>query len=170
VKTNSRGRRNGEAGFSIVEVMFATGVLVVGLVGAASAVTSLANLRRTYTETQAAITAARAQIEEIREMPFNEILPTYQNGVGFTVDADADGISDLKEPTTLSTSTSTSNYTGPLTVGGNPVLGRVDAEVVTDVPPAAVGKLIRCIVRVRWNGVSGTREIRLVTMVSDGGN
>ena len=168
MNTHSRGRRRGNAGFSIVEIMLATGVLVVGLVGAASAVTSLANLRRTYTETQAAITVARAELERIREMPFNQILPTYQNGVAFTVDADGDGAGDLSSPSP--NQTAGNPYYGPLTVGGTPTLGRVDAEVVTSVPPAALGKLLRCVARVRWSGINGTREVRLVTMVSDGGS
>ena len=141
------GSRRG--GFTLVEVLLSSGMLVIGLVAVAAAVTSLALLRRTYTETQLATAAARTKLEQLRGEDFDTLLVNYGNGVAFTVDLNGDGYPDLAP-----------------TVGQN-VPGSIRVEDVVDVPPAALGKLRRAIATVQWRGVTGDRQVRLVTLLSN---
>lgn len=141
-----RGRRGG---FTLVEVLLSSGMLVVGLVAVAAAVTSLAVLRRTYTETQLATSAARTMLERVRAEDFSTLLVNYQNAVDFAVDLDGDGYPDLAP---------TAGHNAP---------GSIQVEQADGVPVAAIGKLLRAIATVRWRGVSGDRQVRLVTLISD---
>lgn len=141
----------GARGFTLVEVILSTGVLVVGVVALAAGVTSLSQLRRTTTETQRAVTAARTRLEQLRGEDFSTLVTNYGVPVGFAVDLDGDGYPDL-DP-----------------VAGAAEAGSIEVQVVTDVPASAVGQLLRGVATVRWRGVGGDREVRLVTMISDPG-
>src|SRR5262245_13555846 len=144
-------RRGGwrRRGFTLVEVLIGNGILLVGLVGVAAGLNALTNLRRSYTEVQAATAAARAQLEIVRAADFDDLLATYGGGVAFGVDMNGDGTSDLTPS------------------GGAANSGTIVVETVGGLPAAAVGRLLRAIATVQWRGVSGDRTVRLVTLLSD---
>ncbi|HET6202178.1 MAG TPA: hypothetical protein VFI25_05180 [Planctomycetota bacterium] len=152
-----RGKARGSRGFTLVEILIANGVLLVGLVGVAAGLNALTNLRRSYTEVEAATAAARAQLEQVRAADFDTLLTTYGGGVPFGVDMNGDGTSDLVPST---------GYTPG---APNPTAGSVVVENVPGLPAAAAGKLVRAIASVQWRGVSGVRTVRLVTLLSDRG-
>ena len=80
--TAARGRR-GQAGFSIVELMIGTVLMVVGLVGVMSSTIRLHGLQRLDTEIGQALQSCRSNLEELRTVPLAS-LPTYE-GRGFDV-------------------------------------------------------------------------------------
>ena len=142
---------HGRRGFTLLEILIANGVLLVGLVGVAAGLIALSNLRRSYTEVEAATAAARGELEQVRAANFSTLLTTYGAGLNFGVDLDGDGHSDL----------SPVNSTTPI--------GTLLVENVPGLPAAAAGRLLRVVATVRWRGVSGVRSVRLVTLLSDRG-
>ncbi|MCI0585669.1 MAG: hypothetical protein L0323_02370 [Planctomycetes bacterium] len=144
-----RRGRCGPRGFTLVEVLIGNGILLVGLVGVAAGLNALTNLRRSYTEVQAATAAARAQLEIVRAADFDDLLATYGAGVAFGVDMNGDGASDLTPVAPAASA------------------GTVVVENVAGLPAAAAGRLVRAIATVQWRGVSGDRTVRLVTLLSD---
>lgn len=145
-----RTRSTGFSGFALVDLLVATGVLLIALVGTAAALTSVSTLRRSSAETRMALTAARTALEQLRAAPFSTLLGTYGAGAGFDVDADGDGVADLPPPP-----------------GENPA-GRVVVEPVAGMPPPMQSGILRAVATVRWTGVAGVRQVRLATMVSVG--
>ncbi|MGH7152078.1 MAG: type IV pilus modification PilV family protein [Planctomycetota bacterium] len=144
-------RRGGSVrgGFTLIEVLIGNGILLIGLVGVAAGLNALTNLRRSYTEVQAATAAARAQLEVIRAADFDDLLTTYGGGVPFGVDMNGDGANDLTPSGTATDA------------------GSVLVETVPGLPTAAAGRLLRAIATVQWRGVTGDRTVRLVTLLSD---
>lgn len=145
-----RGGCGRRGGFTLIEVLIGNGILLVGLVGVAAGLNALTNLRRSYTEVQAATAAARAQLEQVRADDFDDLLATYGGaGVAFGVDMNGDGANDLTPS------------------GGAASSGTILVEAVGGLPAAAAGRLVRAIATVQWRGVTGDRTVRLVTLLSD---
>ncbi len=71
-------------GFSLVEVLVATGIMGFALIGVLSTYISCLALITTSKSVNAATNAAQGIIEEIRSTPFTQIIPNY-NGMVFTV-------------------------------------------------------------------------------------
>src|SRR5690606_16270500 len=95
---------NGRAGFSLVEIAVATGVLTLFLVGVFGCL-SLAQRAQVMTrERQLATEAAQARVNSLASLPFDDIDDTH--GSTFPVvyrfhDADADGVVDAGETVAL---------------------------------------------------------------------
>ena len=84
-----RARAGARGGFTIIEVVIAAMVVVVGLLGLLSAISSSLQLAVTSRETQIATSGIQREIETIRDAavavtPFSNILTTY-GGATFTV-------------------------------------------------------------------------------------
>ncbi len=76
------GRRSrGNAGFTLVEIMISATVLVVGLLGFAQVIAYSVGSTTTNQETNLAVEAARAKIEEIQTANFDDLFALY-NPIG----------------------------------------------------------------------------------------
>jgi len=71
-------------GFSLVEVLVATGIMAFALVGILGSYVTCLVLINTSKNINAATNAAQGIIEEIRSTPFTQIISSY-NGMVFTV-------------------------------------------------------------------------------------
>ena len=84
--------RPAETGFSIVELMIGTVLMVVGLVGIMSSCIRLHGLQRMDTEIGHAFRACRSNLEELRSKPISALAAL--NGTGFNVPG-SDGVTPL---------------------------------------------------------------------------
>jgi type II secretory pathway pseudopilin PulG len=144
-ETGLRGAvpRDGEAGFSIVELMLGTVLIVVGLVGLMTSCIRLHRLQQLDTEIGQAMRACRTNIEELRTAPI-AALPGY-DGRSFVVPG-PDGTS----------------------AGLHAVAGDADGvpgEIHVTLDQSAAGRnLYRIRTVVRWQGAAGDHTVDLATL------
>ena len=144
--TSPLRQRPGAVGFALVELMIGVVIAILGLSGVYTATMQCSRMRRADLDTCLSMQACHDRIEEIRALPFNQILA--QNGVRFAVDTNADGIADLRSPRGDASS----------------LPGRV---TVTTEAAAAGEVLYRVNVSVIWSGSSGTRTCWLETLMAN---
>ncbi|HEX6811188.1 MAG TPA: hypothetical protein VF384_06175 [Planctomycetota bacterium] len=143
---NSPNQRAGEAGTSLIDLMFAAAAIVTMLLAVSTAVTSQSRTRRLADERNLAMVACRNAIEEIRNQPFTTLLALH--GTGFDIPGTNGGPGGLR-----------------------PVPGDADGlpgqfSVVVD--QAAAGEtLYRVTISVDWTGVGGRQHFELLTLVAN---
>lgn len=132
-----------EAGFSMVELMIGTVLIVVGLVGIMSSTIRLHTLQRLDTEIGHAFRACRTNLEELRSVPIAS-LPGL-DGTGFDV-LGPDGV----------------------TVGLRPVPGDLDGlpgEIHVTLDQSAMGRMLyRIRAVVTWHGASNRHSVELSSL------
>jgi type II secretory pathway pseudopilin PulG len=92
VKSAAAAPPGDEAGFTLVELLMGTVLMVVGLVGVMSSTIRLHGLQRLDTEIDQAFQACRSNLEELRAVPI-AALPGYNNR-GFAVPG-PDGVTPI---------------------------------------------------------------------------
>lgn len=79
---NLRARRfRSQAGFTLVEIIIAMAIIVIGVMGLMSTYIYMSTSSAAADETTVAMNAARAKIDEISGMTFSDVIATYQNRV-----------------------------------------------------------------------------------------
>lgn len=172
-------RRRNEAGFSLIETMIVLGTVTLTILGVITAHITCARLGQTNHETQAAAQRIRTVMEEISATDINEVPATYDN-----VPAnDPAGAGTAPGHAFLSTALR-SNNSGDRGSIEMPV--NSDGEVREDLNIPALGMprdlngdgsidsanhasdfhVLPVIVRLKWAGISGNREMRLMTILA----
>ena len=135
--------RDGQRGFSLVELMIGAVVMVVGLFGVMTSCIRLHSLQRLDGELAIAYAACRENLEELRSVPISGLLAL--DGTGFDVYASTDRMPTLR-----------------------PVPGDADAlpgEIRVALDDASAGfELYRIEVAVTWRGNSGNHDVRLAML------
>lgn len=145
---HNRPQHNDEAGSSLVEVMFAT-VLVVMFVGSLLLVSiQQGTHRRVNLETSLAMSAILDNLERIRAVPFSSLLGL--DGSGFDIPA----------------------VNGSSSGGLEPLAGDLDGlpgEFTVSVAPQSVPgvTLYRVVATVEWRGASRARSLSMETLVGE---
>lgn len=139
----TRPDRRGERGMSLVELMMATVLIVVGLVAITDSCLRLHSLQRVDGELDLAARACRDQLEQLRMLPFVQ-LPA-RDGTGFDV-AGPDGTTPL------------------LLAKPDDADGRPGSIVVRQVRVAGSRRLYQLEAAVDWQGATGAHSIRLTTL------
>jgi len=133
----------GEAGFTLVELLMGTVLMVVGLVGVMSSTIRLHGLQRLDTEIDQAFQACRTNLEELRAVPITA-LPGY-DGRGFAVPG-PDGVTPILRAV-------------PGDADGLP------GEIHVTVDQSAAGYVLYKIrVVVTWRGASDRHTVELSTL------
>ena len=136
--------RCGEAGFSLVELMIATVVMVIGLVGIMNSCVHLNALQRLDAEVALSYRACLRNLEEVRAMPMATILT--MNGTGFDIPGANGATKALRAQ-----KGDADGLPGEITV----------VRLATD----AGRSLYRITATARWQGSSGNSTVELTTMV-----
>ena len=175
-----RRRRRAEAGMSLVETALSMVVLAVACLTALSVLVSSMELDAVNHETKVAFDAARARMEMVRAQRFNEVIAAFNldpaddpQGAG-TAPGPTFAVTDL--PSIAAGAAPHGTVILPVDSAGTvrenlsiPALGlprdlngdtRVDSDDHT-----ADAILIPVLVRVRWNGSTGSRETVLSTVL-----
>lgn len=184
-----RLRAQPRAGFTLLEVMFATAVLAIAISGAASAMLSAIQLDRVNRETSIATQEARRILEQAQDRNFDELWALYNRD-------------PADDPPAAVAAGTVPGWTFPVP-GLTPQEGDLDGfagevmmpavqnvvgvwELREDVVDVALGmpmdlngdtipdlldhsgdyRIIPMRARVQWRGVSGNRTVDLVTIIS----
>lgn len=180
----TRPQRRSRSAFTLVEVIVAVLIMVVAIAGISSSMLSSMALNRVNDETALAHEAARAELERLSGVPFDQIWATYNAdpsddgglplpvpGSGFAVagldprTGDADGLCgriefpsmDVGAGQELREDVVDPQLGMPRDLDGDGVWPEASAIVDYAVLPVRV--------LVEWRGVSGDRQIRLETML-----
>jgi type II secretory pathway pseudopilin PulG len=147
---------HGQGGFSIVEMMIGISLVTIAFVGLAPLTISSNHVAEAIAENEVARAAARAKLEELRTVPYGQLLTAYVDH-SFAVDLNGDGQSDLRERT---------NRTAGTGGGGVSAAAIPVGSVIVDEVPGGelVGEAVRIQVVLRWNSRQGTQEYRLHTI------
>lgn len=135
--------RNGEGGFTLIEVMFAGFVLSVAVMGMLSLITVGHSVSRDTVEMRAAKNAALAKLEEIKEFAETDFYAVRENFDGPRGNFD---VVDLQDPR----------------LAGDPPNGTISIVETTNGDP----NLLDIVVTVSWWGVGGARDIEYRTRLS----
>jgi prepilin-type N-terminal cleavage/methylation domain-containing protein len=178
------------AGFTLLEVMFASAVLAIAISGAASAMISAIELDRVNRETALATQAARAILEQVQDADFAEVYALYNqdpaddppaavatNGVpgpSFQVaglsaqPADPDGnAGELIFPAVLDVVTGQWELREDVVDAALGLPGDIDGDGFTDdLDHSGDYRMLPVRIRVQWEGVTGPRTMDLVTILS----
>jgi prepilin-type N-terminal cleavage/methylation domain-containing protein len=136
--------RRGEAGFSLVELMIATVVMVIGLVGIMNSCVQLNALQRLDGEVALSYRACLRNLEAVRAMPMATILT--MNNTGFDIPG-ANGAARALQ----AQKGDPDGLPGSITV----------VRLATD----AGRVLYRITATANWQGASGNSSVELMTMV-----
>jgi len=165
--------RTGSSGFTLVEVVVALAILVVGVLGALSAVSSSAVVGESTPELTRAQLGAQAMLERLRTENFSALFAQHNEKSGqsgFAVvglapqDGDADGMvgeilfpTPPGEPDVLREDSVLPDFGLPLDLDGDGVLENDDVS----------GTYVQLPVRVRvaWSGRSGDHEVSYETVL-----
>jgi prepilin-type N-terminal cleavage/methylation domain-containing protein len=134
----------GEAGFSLVELMIATVVMVIGLVGIMNSCVHLNALQRLDAEVALSYRACMRNLEEVRAMPMATILT--MNGTSFDIPG-ANGA------------------TKALRAQKGDVDGMPGQITVVRLATDAGRSLYQITATAKWQGASGNSSVELMTMV-----
>jgi len=151
--------RRAESGHALIEVTLGLTFLAVALLGIFAAASSSLKLSRTTTDTQAALTAIRAQLAEMRARPYATVLASYE-GAGFDVpglvrrpgDATAGRIRFLNEAETAT------RWGTAADLDGDGVAWEVEA-------PHAGFRILPVRVEVDWRDEGGDRHVEVHAIV-----
>ncbi len=158
-------------GFSLVELLVATAILLTAAIGLIVALITAVGLTEDTRETALASEAARKKIEEMQETPFDTIFSTHVANPHFDVDglipreSDPDGHvgkilfpSVANAPPMLSEAVADTPLGMPRDLNGN---GNA-TDMMTN------GYLILPVrVKIDWEGRSGSRSFELLTSLSE---
>lgn len=148
----------GQGGFSIVEMMIGISLVTIAFVGLAPLTISSNHVAEAIAENEVARAAARAKLEELRTVPYAQLLTAYVDH-SFAIDLNGDGRSDLRERTNRTAGTGASG-------GGTSAATIPVGSVIVDEVPGGelVGEAVRIQVVLRWSSRQGTQEYRLHTI------
>lgn len=186
-RQHKRRRPAAQSGLTMVEVMIAMSVLIVGLLAYTRTVASAALSARTTRESTLATQAAWRVVESMRaQLNFNQVFAMYNTS---TADDPGGGIvspgANFAVPGLLPVAGDADGMPGEIvfptiTVGGalqlredvaNAKLGTprdLNGDAVIDgVDHAANYQLLPVLVRVRWRGAGGNGLVELPTMLSN---
>jgi prepilin-type N-terminal cleavage/methylation domain-containing protein len=135
---------SGDAGFSLVELMIATVVMVIGLVGIMNSCVHLNALQRLDAEVALSYRACMKNLEEVRAMPMATILT--MNGTGFDIPGANGATKALRAQ-----KGDADGLPGQITV----------VRLATD----AGRSLYQITATAKWQGASGNSAVELMTMV-----
>jgi type II secretory pathway pseudopilin PulG len=174
-----RHARPGTAGWTMLEVVIATVILLTVVVGFSYGLASSAALQRVTREHGIAREAARSCIEEMRASPFEHVLARFDDTdvndpVGFVSPG-----SHFEVPGLASQLEDADGFVGeitfPLAAGelredlDEPRLGMprdlTGEGDVDDLDHAADYRLLPVLVRLRWRGAGGNASFQLLTVI-----
>jgi hypothetical protein len=136
--------RRAESGMSLVELMMATVLTVIGLVAILSACVRLHSLQRLDRELACAARACRNVLDQLRTLPLAQV--QGRDGSDFEVPG-ADGVTALLRP-----------------LPGDP--DGLPGEVHVRQERTAAGRsLYRVEAHVAWNGASGRQSVQFTTLI-----
>jgi hypothetical protein len=172
-----RRRRRGEAGISLIETLVVLGSVTITILGILTAHVTAAQLNRTNHETSLASEAIRSRMEQICATTPDTVIATYDSNTA------NDPLGAGTAPgATFSLATLGANSAGDRGTVEMPLSG---GQLREDVNNAALGmpkdlngdgvidsldhtadwKILPILVRLRWKGVNGDREMRLATVL-----
>jgi type II secretory pathway pseudopilin PulG len=179
-----RRDRLGESGFTILEVVVAAAVLALGLMGLLSAIPGGLKLMQTSRETQIALTCIRSKLEEMRAADFDTLYDTYngQAVIAFE-DKDLSGDFTAGEETLPFVPTMTRHglvtFLREAEAAAAWGTGTVDLNADgdgADAPPGGGGtgqapfQAFAISITLSWQSETGTRSVKLVDLIYDGGS
>ena len=180
----SNDRSRSKRGLSLVEILIAVAVVLIALLAGVSSVTGASVLSETNQETASALQVARGTMETLRGSNFRDVVRTYNQdpgddlaGVGsapgpnFAVvnlgaqSGDADGLpGEVRLPLTsagqLVESQNLPEFGLPRDLNSDGVIDNADHSNDYTILPVMV--------RVRWRGRTGNRQISFSTMLGAG--
>lgn len=163
---NFRSPRDAQSGFSIIEMMVGVALVTISFVGMAPLVISTNHVTETVAENELARSAARAKLDELRNVPYANLSTNYVNHT-FDIDLDGDGQSDLRQMRQEGGTTRTGTTSGGGGTTGNtaPATIPVGSVTIDEVPGGeVVGEALRIQVVLRWSSRQGPQEYRLHTI------
>lgn len=172
-------RRRREAGFSLIETMIVLGTITLTILGVITAHLTCARLGQTNHETQAAAQRCRSMMEEIASTDVSEVPALYDHVTS-------------NDPAGPGTAPGNSFFTSALSSNNSGSRGQIElpvnnaGQVREDLDMPALGMprdlngdgvidsanhsadfhILPVIVRLRWGGISGNREMRLMTILA----
>ena len=167
-RTHCVRRRSGEAGISLIETLVVLGSVTITILGILTAHVTAAQLNRTNHETTLASEAIRSRMETIAASTPDTVIAAYGSGTApgptftlATLGANSAGQRGTVEMP-LSGGILRENVTNsalgmPKDLNGDGVIDSLDHT--------ADWKILPVLVRLRWNGVNGDREMRLATVL-----
>lgn len=172
-------RRRAEAGFSLIETMIVLGTVTLTILGVITAHITCARLGQTNHETQAAAQRVRSMMEEISATDVSEVPALYDH-----VPGNDPGGAGTAPGNNFFTSALSSNNSGTRGLIELPVNNAGEVREDLDMPAlgmprdlngdgvidsanhAADFHVLPVIARFRWGGISGNRELRLMTILA----
>ncbi len=172
-------RRRNEAGFSLIETMIVLGTITLTILGVITAHLTCARLGQTNHETQAAAQRVRSIMEEVSSTDVSEVPAIFDAVAG-----NDPGGSGTAPGSTFATSALSADSTGARGTIELPVnnAGQVREDLVMpqlgmprdlngdgaidSLNHAADFHVLPVIVRLRWSGISGNREMRIMTILA----
>ncbi len=170
--SGSAGICRDEAGFSMIEVTAAAGILVIATMGLMAAYVSAMSLIGITSETTLASQAARRKVEEMQETAFDTIFAAYNANPDFAVeglvarDNDPDGFvgkiifpTAPASPDLLDESFLDRDLGMPRDLNGNDdMVDRISTGY----------SLLPLRIRIEWQGMSGPRDLEIKTLLTGG--
>lgn len=172
-------RRRNEAGFSLIETMIVLGTVTLTILGVITAHLTCARLGQTNHETQAAAQRVRTVMEEISSTDVVEVPALFDH----VPDNDPGGAGTAPGHAfaTTALSSNSSGDRGAILLPVNNA-GEVREDIVIpelgmprdlngdgsidSANHAADFHVLPVLVRLRWSGISGNREMRLMTILA----
>lgn len=166
-----RQSRPGEGGFTLIELMIASAVLMVGLLATASSVLTSQRLNVQSRETTRAVEGAKAMIERMRGEDFRLLFARYNDDDADDPDGAGTGPGDAFDVGGLAGPGGTAAGLVSFTLD-EPALGvdlNGDGDAVDTLSNSILGLdylVLPFTVAVEWVGVTGRRRVEVVTRVA----
>lgn len=164
-------RKRTEAGFTLIELMIAAAVLMVGLLATASSVLTSQRLNVQSRETTRAVEGAKAMIERMRGEDFRLLFARYNDDEADDPEGSGTGPGASFDVPGLAGPGGTAAGAVSFTLD-EPALGvdlNGDGDAVDDLGNSILGLdylVLPFTVAVEWVGITGRRRVEVVTRVA----
>lgn len=170
-------RRRSEAGISLIETLVVLGSVTITILGILTAHVTAAQLNRTNHETTLASEAIRSRMEQIAATSTDTVIATYDAATANDPLGAGTAPGSTFTLATLGADSAGTRGTVEMPLNGgllredvtNTLLGMprdLNGDGVIDaLDHTADWKILPIMVRLRWKGVNGDREMRLATVL-----